>query len=164
MAPLQQRAHEGRPLGELLPRSKQTRVRGRPAPRPNISLEWGGLMVVCPPSTAERCRPVTAPSEPVSWYMLVMKEGAAADRAHLRQRRRTATAADRDSATTGLSSFAEEYFYISKYEGEIIACGWARLPPEGVYASAAIAEVEGRSRFLQRHKAHSGSNPPFAMR
>jgi hypothetical protein len=96
--------------------------------------------------------------------MLVMKEGAAADRAHLRQRRRTATAADRDSATTGLSSFTEEYFYISKYEGEIIACGWARLPPEGVYASAAIAEVEGRSRFLQRHKAHSGSNPPFAMR
>ena len=52
----------------------------------------------------------------------------------------------------GHFSFAEEYFYTSEYDGEIIAQGWARLPPEGIFGSAEIAESEGRSRFLQKHK------------
>ena len=52
----------------------------------------------------------------------------------------------------GHFSFAEEYFYTSEWEGEIIAQGWQRLPPEGIFGSAEIAEAEGRSRFLQRHK------------
>jgi hypothetical protein len=65
-----------------------------------------------------------------------------------RQQRRVAILLRDD----GHFSFAEEYFYTSIWEGEIIAQGWARHPPEGVFASAEIAEVEGRSRFLQRHK------------
>ena len=52
----------------------------------------------------------------------------------------------------GHFSFAEEYFYTSEYDGEIIAQGWARLPPEGIFGTAEIAEAEGRSRFLQKHK------------
>jgi hypothetical protein len=52
----------------------------------------------------------------------------------------------------GHFSFAEEYFYTSIWEGEIKAQGWARLPPEGIFESAEIAEAEGRLRFLQRHE------------
>jgi len=52
----------------------------------------------------------------------------------------------------GNFSFAEEYFYTSECDGEIIAQGWARLPPEGIFGTAEIAEAEGRSRFLQNHK------------
>jgi len=52
----------------------------------------------------------------------------------------------------GHFSFAEEYFYTAAYEGEIIAQGWRQLPPEGIFESAEIAETEGRSVFLQRHR------------
>jgi hypothetical protein len=52
----------------------------------------------------------------------------------------------------GNFSFSEEYFYTSEYQGEIIAQGWAQLPPEGIFENAEIAEAEGRARFLQRHK------------
>ena len=51
----------------------------------------------------------------------------------------------------GYFSFSEQYFYTSEYEGEIIAQGWQQLPPEGIFASAEIAEAEGRSILLQRH-------------
>jgi hypothetical protein len=50
-------------------------------------------------------------------------------------------------------SFAEEYFYISEYDdGEVIAQGWARLPPEGIYQTDQMAEAEGRATFARRHK------------
>jgi len=52
----------------------------------------------------------------------------------------------------GHFAFAEEYFYRSEYEGEVIAEGWQQLPPEGIFDSAEIAEVEGRSTLLKRHK------------
>jgi hypothetical protein len=49
---------------------------------------------------------------------------------------------------TDISRFAEEYFYTSVYDGEIITQGWRRLPPEGIFASAEIAEAEARPRFV----------------
>ena len=52
----------------------------------------------------------------------------------------------------GHFTFAEEYSYKSEYEGEIIAVGWQQLPSEGIFASAEIAEAEGRSALLRRHK------------
>lgn len=52
----------------------------------------------------------------------------------------------------GHFSFAEEYFYTSEWEGEIIAQGWQQLPPEGIFGSSEIAEAEGRSRLLQRQR------------
>jgi hypothetical protein len=42
----------------------------------------------------------------------------------------------------GHFSFAEEYSYTSEWEGEIIAQGWSRLSPEGIFGSAEIAEAE----------------------
>jgi hypothetical protein len=47
----------------------------------------------------------------------------------------------------GYYTFAEQYFFVSEYEGEIIAEGWQTQPPTGIYASAAIAESEGRAAF-----------------
>lgn len=52
----------------------------------------------------------------------------------------------------GHFTFAEEYSYKSEYEGEVIAQGWQQLPPEGIFDSEEIAEIEGRSTFLRRHK------------
>jgi hypothetical protein len=52
----------------------------------------------------------------------------------------------------GNFTFAEEYFYVSQYEGEIIAEGWQQLPPNGVYATAAIAESEGQAAFARWHR------------
>jgi hypothetical protein len=51
----------------------------------------------------------------------------------------------------GRFSFAEEYYYVSEYEGEVMARGWARLPVNGVYETADIAEREGRAALLLRH-------------
>jgi hypothetical protein len=52
----------------------------------------------------------------------------------------------------GHFSFSEEYFCVSEYEGEIIACSWERLPPSGLYQTAEIAEAEGLAAFALRHK------------
>jgi hypothetical protein len=52
----------------------------------------------------------------------------------------------------GHFTFAEEYSYKSKYEGEIIAEGWQRLPPEGIFESAELAEAVGKAALLERHK------------
>ena len=46
----------------------------------------------------------------------------------------------------GFFSFAEEYYFQSEYEGEVIAEGWARLPPEGIFETIDIAVTEARSR------------------
>jgi hypothetical protein len=53
----------------------------------------------------------------------------------------------------GHFTFAEEYSYKSEYEGEILAEGWQRLPSEGVFESAELAEIAGQSALVQRHKA-----------
>ena len=52
----------------------------------------------------------------------------------------------------GHFTFAEEYFYKSEYEGEIIAEGWQQLSSGGIFASAEIAETEGWSALLRGHK------------
>jgi hypothetical protein len=52
--------------------------------------------------------------------------------------------------------FAIEYSYTSEYEGKVIAQGWRQLPPEGIFASAEIAETEGQSALFQRHKRQQG--------
>jgi hypothetical protein len=54
----------------------------------------------------------------------------------------------------GHFTFAEEYSYKSEYEGKVFAEGWAQLPPEGIFASAEIAEAEGQSALIRRHKRH----------
>lgn len=58
----------------------------------------------------------------------------------------------------GYFTFAEEYFYTSEYEGEIIAQGWARLPSNGIFASAEMAEADGRL-FLQRLRTRKWPKP-----
>jgi hypothetical protein len=52
----------------------------------------------------------------------------------------------------GLYSFAEQYFFRSEYEGEVIAEGWYTQSSNGIYASAAIAELEGRAAFAHWHR------------
>ena len=47
----------------------------------------------------------------------------------------------------GFFTFAEEYYFVSQIEGEIIAEGWARLPPNGIYESAATAESDALAAF-----------------
>ena len=55
----------------------------------------------------------------------------------------------------GYYTFAEQYFFISEYEGEIITEGWQTLRPNGIYASAAIAESEAREAFARWHRLSS---------
>jgi hypothetical protein len=45
----------------------------------------------------------------------------------------------------GYFSFAEEYYYQSEYVGEVVAEGWARLPPEGIFETIEIATAEALS-------------------
>jgi hypothetical protein len=52
-------------------------------------------------------------------------------------------------------SFAEQYFFASRYEGEIIKEGWQTLQPSGIYRTAAIAETEGRAAFARWPKPAS---------
>jgi len=51
----------------------------------------------------------------------------------------------------GHFTFAEEYSYRSGYEGEIIVEGW-QLAPEGIFETAELAEVVGRSALFKRPK------------
>ena len=50
----------------------------------------------------------------------------------------------------GLFAWAEQYHYVSEYEGEVVAEGWHTLTPEGIHASAEIAAAEGRAAMLER--------------
>jgi hypothetical protein len=47
----------------------------------------------------------------------------------------------------GNFAFAEQYHYVSRHGGDILAEGWATLPPTGIYAAAEIAEAEGRAEM-----------------
>jgi hypothetical protein len=54
----------------------------------------------------------------------------------------------------GFFSFAEEYYYRSEYEGEVVAKGWARLPPEGIFETTEIAAAEARPTAMSSiHRA-----------
>jgi hypothetical protein len=52
----------------------------------------------------------------------------------------------------GNYTFAEQYFFVSEYEGTIVAQGWATVGTNGIYASAAIAEFEARAAFACWHR------------
>ena len=56
----------------------------------------------------------------------------------------------------GHFSFAEQYFFRSVYEGELIAEGWQQSAPEGIFATADIAEAEGLAAFLKRYGDSAG--------
>jgi hypothetical protein len=45
----------------------------------------------------------------------------------------------------GYFSLGEEYHYRSEYEGKVVAEGWARLPPEGLFETIEIATAEALS-------------------
>lgn len=51
----------------------------------------------------------------------------------------------------GHFSVAEEYYYVTEHDGEIVAEGWQQHPARGLYATAEIAENEGRADFNRRH-------------
>lgn len=42
----------------------------------------------------------------------------------------------------GHFTVAEQYHYVSEYDGEIVSQGWQTLPLDGIYASAELAEAE----------------------
>lgn len=52
----------------------------------------------------------------------------------------------------GNFTFAEQYHYTNEWEGEIVVEGWVTLRPNGIYATAAIAEAEGRAAFTCWHR------------
>lgn len=47
----------------------------------------------------------------------------------------------------GTYAHAQQYYYEDIYEGELIAKGWATICPDGIYATAAIAETEARAAY-----------------
>ena len=51
----------------------------------------------------------------------------------------------------GWYSYAEQYHFVSEYEGSVIAEGWHTLSSNGVVASVEIAEAEGRAAFARQH-------------
>lgn len=51
----------------------------------------------------------------------------------------------------GFYAYAEQYYFVSQYEGEIISEGWCMLPADGIYANSQIAEIEGRAAFSRWH-------------
>ncbi|MEZ5994361.1 MAG: hypothetical protein R3C25_01260 [Hyphomonadaceae bacterium] len=52
----------------------------------------------------------------------------------------------------GRFAFAEEHYYVSEYEGEVIAEGWHQHPANGTYETADMAEQEGRAAFAKWHR------------
>ena len=51
----------------------------------------------------------------------------------------------------GNFTFAEQYRFTNVYEGEVVAEGWATLPPNGIYATAERAEAEGQTAMSSWH-------------
>ena len=49
----------------------------------------------------------------------------------------------------GHFTFAEQYHYTTEWEGKVIAEGWATLPCEGIFATAADAEAEARAAIAR---------------
>jgi hypothetical protein len=51
----------------------------------------------------------------------------------------------------GNFTYAEQYFYMSEWEGRVVASGWHTLFDNGIFATAALAESEGRAEFARWH-------------
>ena len=47
----------------------------------------------------------------------------------------------------GWYSYAEQYYYVSEYDGKVIAEGWHTLQMNGIYVTSEMAEEEGRVAF-----------------
>lgn len=47
----------------------------------------------------------------------------------------------------GYFSYGEEYYYVSEYEGEIIAEGWAESRECGIYADVESAERDAKAQY-----------------
>lgn len=52
----------------------------------------------------------------------------------------------------GFYTYAEQYHYVSEYDGEIISQGWHTVPHDGIYESSEVAETEGRAAFGRWHR------------
>lgn len=78
-----------------------------------------------------------------------LEEVELASRSHPdRRTRRRIVVLQRDD---GNYTFAEQYYYVSEYNGDAIAKGWQTLRPNGIHATAEIAEAEGRAAFSRWH-------------
>jgi len=53
----------------------------------------------------------------------------------------------------GYFTIAEEKYYRSEYEGQVIAEGWQRQRPESIFETAEQAEEAGQIARLKRHNA-----------
>ncbi len=51
----------------------------------------------------------------------------------------------------GFYSWAEQYYYVSEDDGDVVAEGWCTLPAEGIYADLRAAVFEGRAAFSRQH-------------
>lgn len=51
----------------------------------------------------------------------------------------------------GFYSYAEQYYYVSEDDGDVVAEGWCTLPAEGIYADLRVAVFEGRTAFARQH-------------
>lgn len=80
--------------------------------------------------------------------MRVVKELGEVEMGTTRSGRRRIVIIERDD---GFYSYAEEYYYVSEYDGEIISQGWATIPYDGIYETSEIAETEGRLAFRRWH-------------
>lgn len=80
----------------------------------------------------------------------VIKELEIVEIAGARNPRRRLVVLQRDD---GHYAFAEQYYFVSKYEGEIVAEDWQTLPSNGIYGSADIAEAEGRAAFAHWYRS-----------
>jgi hypothetical protein len=76
--------------------------------------------------------------------MRIVKELETVEIAAARHPRRRIVVIGRDD---GFYSYAEQYHFVSEYDGEILAQGWHTVPFDGVYETSRIAEAEGRSAF-----------------
>ena len=81
--------------------------------------------------------------------MRIIKRSEAVEVADGSFPRRRIVVLERDD---GRFSFAEEYYYKTEWEGELVAEGWQQHPPNGIYATAEIAEREGLAAFATWHR------------
>lgn len=80
--------------------------------------------------------------------MRIVKELEAVEIPNTRKGPRRIIIVERDD---GFYTYAEQYHYVSEYDGEIISEGWHTVAHDGIYESSAVAETEGRSAFRRWH-------------
>ncbi|WP_077104793.1 hypothetical protein [Agrobacterium sp. DSM 25558] len=76
--------------------------------------------------------------------MRVVKELEAVEIAAVDKGLRRIIIIERDD---GFYAFAEQYYYVSEYDGEIISQGWHTISRNGIFETSQVAETEGRDAF-----------------